>query len=136
MDLQIGSVVYVVTDSGFLVRLDRIENLVIESNAVRATVGGSQVDLTDSGTLEEAEEALADIVAAQEQYAPVIRLGTRHAYDDDGNRIYTGYHKLINPDVDDENWAIHKYTWVNGLLRGEQGPIVGAWSNRANLGWG
>lgn len=56
-------------------------------------------------------------------------------YDSSGNITYIGKNTKFNADKWDSGWYIWKYTWTNGNLIKNYGPIQGSWNNRANLGW-
>ena len=52
------------------------------------------------------------------------------------NLIYEGWHTVNKAATSDANWRIKKYTWDgNGLNTREQGPVVGAWDDRATASW-
>ena len=53
----------------------------------------------------------------------------------DNDLIYKGGNALFDAVTSDSNWQIYKYTWNAGNLIALQGPIIGSWDNRENLGW-
>lgn len=61
-------------------------------------------------------------------------LSERYEYDPDNNPVYEGLHKDYASE-NDRGWYIWKYTWQNGNMILRQGPKIGQWSNRANMGW-
>ena len=70
-----------------------------------------------------------------------VSLGTfwqdiRYEYDA-GNLIYAGKHYKHDADTADTKWEIWKYTYdaTPDIIRLE-GPLVGAWDDRASLTWG
>jgi hypothetical protein len=134
MEIVIGNVPYILTSFGTYVRLDSVERAYINEGIVRVFTGGSIVDLTAPLSQIEAEEKLQEVIDAQYKYAPVVRLVVRYDYSG-VMKIYEGTHTLIKASVDDPNWSIKKFTYsgVNCVM--EQGPLIGVWSNRTQLGW-
>lgn len=59
---------------------------------------------------------------------------TLYEYDVDANLIYKAYHTTYNAVDSDAYHYIIKYTYSSGNLVKKQ-LAVGAWTNRANLGW-
>jgi len=49
--------------------------------------------------------------------------------------IYKGSHRKNTAATSDAAWTIVKYTWSGSDLIRIQGPILGAWDDRATLGW-
>ncbi len=60
---------------------------------------------------------------------------TRLDYDGSGNLIYKGCHFRGGASPSDQYWVIWKLEWSSGNLVRIQGPLEGAWSDRASLGW-
>jgi len=63
-----------------------------------------------------------------------------HRIERDGNNLplYIGVHtthKASVDDADDPGWWIVKFTRTGYLLDRVEGPLQGAWSNRASLAW-
>ena len=48
---------------------------------------------------------------------------------------YRGVHYDHNKGDADENWEIWKYTYSSALLVRIEGPLSGAWDDRATLDW-
>ena len=60
----------------------------------------------------------------------------QYEYDESGNCIYKGFHTTVNAGADTAGRYIWKYTYdVNGYSTRVQGPLIGTWTNKANLGW-
>jgi len=59
----------------------------------------------------------------------------QYAYDASGNMIYYGVHYLPNASTADGNWEVWKYTYGTDGITRIQGPVQGAWDNRATLAW-
>lgn len=60
---------------------------------------------------------------------------TRMDYDGSGNLIYWGVNFVHKNDTAATDWEIRKYTYgANGITRIE-GPLKGAWDDRATLDW-
>ena len=57
-----------------------------------------------------------------------------------GNMVYKGFHVTHNAGTDDTGWRINKFTWSavspDGYLVRIEGPLEGAWDDRAALSWG
>lgn len=53
-----------------------------------------------------------------------------------GDLIYKGSHWLHDAATSDENWEVWKYTWDGSDLTRIEGPLTGAWDDRAALAWG
>lgn len=53
-----------------------------------------------------------------------------------GDIIYKGAHFAHDAAIADNKWEIWKYTWDGSDLTRIEGPLVGAWDDRATLGWG
>lgn len=49
--------------------------------------------------------------------------------------VYRGVHYLHNAPTDNTNWEIWKYSYSGTDLTNIQGPLSGAWDDRASLGW-
>lgn len=49
--------------------------------------------------------------------------------------IYRGAHYLHNRPTSDGEWEIWKYTWDGTGVSRIEGPLKGAWDNRATLDW-
>jgi YD repeat-containing protein len=50
--------------------------------------------------------------------------------------VYKGFHESLVADTNDTEWRIWKYTYDasdNPVLI--EGPDIGSWDNRENLGW-
>lgn len=61
----------------------------------------------------------------------------RIEYDVSNNPIYKGVHENHNFAGTDTDWEIWKYTCdVSGNCTRIEGPLKGAWDDRATLGWG
>jgi len=59
----------------------------------------------------------------------------RVEYDGSGNILYWAIHPTHKAATSDGGWKIKKYTHgANGITRIE-GPLVGAWDDRATLSW-
>ena len=54
----------------------------------------------------------------------------------DGNLVYKGVHTDHNSATSDTGWEIWKYTWSGDGPTRIEGPLSGAWDNRATLSWG
>lgn len=53
-----------------------------------------------------------------------------------GTLLYKGVHETLGAATSDPDWRIWKYTWdVNDDPTLIEGPIRGAWEDRASLGW-
>ena len=63
-------------------------------------------------------------------------LSTRYEYSGD-DLIYIGEHPNSPADASTSlaNWKVYKLTWTDGNLTKKEGPIFGAWDDRATLGW-
>jgi len=48
---------------------------------------------------------------------------------------FMGYHSSPTALTTEPDWLIFKYTWDGNECVRIQGPLVGAWDNRAVLGW-
>jgi hypothetical protein len=57
-------------------------------------------------------------------------------HDDYGNKVYEGRHLKQSADMNDTDWYIWKYSMDGESRVGEQGPLIGAWTERAALDWG
>jgi hypothetical protein len=134
MDIELGNIVHVITDSGERIRLDRIDDVYVSGGKVNAMVGGIRVDATNVIGDSAAQATMDVIIDAQRKYVGVLQLITRYDVVD-GKRIYTGGHTLMTADVNDPNWIIYKYTYSGDDLIKEQGPLIGVWRNRENLEW-
>jgi hypothetical protein len=53
-----------------------------------------------------------------------------------GNLDYKGAHYSHDAGTDSPDWEVWKYTWSSGDCVRIEGPLQGAWDNRATLGWG
>ena len=49
--------------------------------------------------------------------------------------IYKGCHYLSDADESDKNWTIWNYSYEDGNLVREQGPLTGSWNARSSLDW-
>ena len=59
----------------------------------------------------------------------------RHDYGVGGDLVYRGVHYEHKKATSDPFWEIWKYTWgADGITRIE-GPLRGAWDDRATLDW-
>ena len=54
----------------------------------------------------------------------------------DGDLIYLGKHHIHRAATNDSGWSISKFTWSGGNIIRDEGPLKGAWDNRASLNWG
>jgi hypothetical protein len=73
----------------------------------------------------------------QPQIAPLadsLPLDTRFEYSD-GAIIYKGIHGTHKAATDDTSWLIWKYGWTGSDITRIEGPLEGAWDNRAGLAW-
>jgi hypothetical protein len=52
------------------------------------------------------------------------------------NIIYRGGNHFHNESTATENWEVWKYTWSGDDLLRIEGPLPGAWDDRATLSWG
>ena len=52
-----------------------------------------------------------------------------------GDIVYMGTHRQNNAGTDDPNWAVTKYTYDSSGIVRIQGPLPGAWDDRAGLAW-
>ena len=59
----------------------------------------------------------------------------RIAYDSDDNPIYIGKHLTHKTNTSNTAWLITKFTWASGLCTRKEGPLTGAWDDRASLSW-
>ena len=57
-------------------------------------------------------------------------------YDVSGNLVYHGVHYLHNVGDSDSSWEIWKYTYGDDGITRIEGPLPGAWDDRATLDWG
>lgn len=48
---------------------------------------------------------------------------------------YIGRHHQHKAPTSNENWAIWKFTWTGSDCIRIEGPLTGAWDNRASLAW-
>jgi len=53
-----------------------------------------------------------------------------------GNLDYKGSNVTHDAATDAETWYIWKYTWNGDNVERIEGPLIGAWDNRATLDWG
>lgn len=53
-----------------------------------------------------------------------------------GNLDYAGHHTSVTAATSDAEWRVYKYTWSGTNITRIQGPITGAWDDRATLAWG
>ena len=54
----------------------------------------------------------------------------------DGDLLFKGDHATLGAATSDEGWRIWKYTWdIDGNPTLIEGPVLGAWDDRASLGW-
>lgn len=53
-----------------------------------------------------------------------------------GDLDYIGKHKKHNALTSDTQWVIIKYTWSGSNCTRIEGPLIGAWDDRASLSWG
>ena len=60
----------------------------------------------------------------------------RFDYDGDNLLIYMGKNTTHKASESSATWFIWKLAWSSGNLTRKEGPLVGAWSNRASLSWG
>ena len=74
------------------------------------------------------------IIDAQVKYAPLLQLVARYAYAS-GRLVYEGTHSEVKALTSDPNWAIKKHTYSGNDRTMTQGPLVGSWDSRADLGW-
>ena len=49
--------------------------------------------------------------------------------------IYMGFHAKAGIGTDDDMWAISKLTYSGNDLIRVEGPLTGAWDDRASLDW-
>ena len=56
-------------------------------------------------------------------------------YDGSGNLLYRGVNHVHNVATSSTDWEIWKYTYSDAITRIE-GPLPGAWDDRATLAWG
>ncbi len=49
---------------------------------------------------------------------------------------YRGVHITHDAATDDEEWEVWKYTWSGNDCVRIEGPLIGAWDDRATLDWG
>lgn len=73
----------------------------------------------------------------QPQIAPLadsLPLDTRMEYTD-GQINYKGIHGTHKAATSDTAWLIWKYSWTGTDITRIEGPLEGAWDNRASLGW-
>lgn len=59
----------------------------------------------------------------------------RFAYDVSGNIEYIGFHPDSDYTSAQGGWAIWKHTYTGSNLTLIEGPLTGAWDNRALLDW-
>ena len=52
------------------------------------------------------------------------------------NLIYMGVNYFHDADTSNTDWEIWKYTWDGTDLTRIEGPLPGAWDDRATLSWG
>jgi hypothetical protein len=52
-----------------------------------------------------------------------------------GDLDYLGKHATNGASQSDSAWLIWKFTWASGNCTRIQGPLTGAWTNRASLSW-
>ncbi|NIR65847.1 MAG: hypothetical protein GWO10_19280 [candidate division Zixibacteria bacterium] len=68
-----------------------------------------------------------------------LPLDTRFESDSNKNMKYKGIHATHKALTSDSNWLIWKFTWelISGdyCLKRIEGPLEGAWDNRASLAW-
>ncbi len=90
-------------------------------------------DLTDRWQLLCSYDPDAEkIKPLQYAYNPKVQ---RFEYSD-GDMIYKGGHETLGAATSDSNWRVWKYTWdVDSNPTLIEGPIIGAWDDRASLGW-
>jgi len=50
--------------------------------------------------------------------------------DEFGNKLFKGCHDKLDASQSDDDWYIWKYS-----ANGQQGPLVGSWTDRDNLSW-
>ena len=60
----------------------------------------------------------------------------RFEYDGSNNVIYSGVHEMHNVATSDIDWEIWKYTYSSSNCVRIEGPLRGAWDDRAILDWG
>ena len=60
----------------------------------------------------------------------------RMEYDASDNLVYRGVHENHNAATTDEDWEVWKYTWSGVTCTRIEGPLRGAWDDRASLSWG
>jgi hypothetical protein len=74
----------------------------------------------------------------QPQIAPLadsLPLDTRMEYSGGGDLQYKGVHGTHKAATSNASWLIWKYTWTGSDLTRIEGPLEGAWDNRATLDW-
>lgn len=74
----------------------------------------------------------------QPQMAPLadsLPLDTRFEWSS-GNLIFKGIHATHKALTSDTHWLIWKYSYSGDDMVRIEGPLEGAWDNRASLGWG
>jgi hypothetical protein len=49
--------------------------------------------------------------------------------------IYFGFHAESDVGTDDPNWSVWKLNYTGNDLTLIEGPLTGAWDNRASLAW-
>ena len=50
--------------------------------------------------------------------------------------IYKGENFTHDAGTDETSWHIWKFTWSSNTIVRKEGPLLGAWDDRATLGWG
>ena len=60
----------------------------------------------------------------------------RMDYDVEGNVVYMAKHETHNIATTNEDWEVWKYTYDTGKCTRIEGPLRGAWDDRATLAWG
>lgn len=63
------------------------------------------------------------------------RGSTRLAYDGSGDLEYYAINTIDGIDVILPTWQVFKLVRAEGNLSYVEGPLMGAWDNRASLGW-
>lgn len=59
----------------------------------------------------------------------------KFAYDASGNLEYIGFHYDGDATTANEEWAVWKFSYTGDDLTSIEGPLTGAWDNRATLAW-
>jgi hypothetical protein len=91
------------------------------------TIAG--VSISD-GTVKTLDEILPSYVSANDYWHD-----QRLEYSS-GDLIYLGKNTTHKALTSATTWEIWKYTWSSGDCTRIEGPLTGAWDNRASLSWG